>query len=54
MEEEVITTILYLLLVLGGGVMVGVLAVLFIISIATIGAWVAIVISSLKHGTARV
>jgi hypothetical protein len=48
MEAEAVKTVLYLLLVLGGGVMVGVLAILFIISIATFGAWLAILISSLK------
>ena len=48
MEAEAIKTPLYLLLVLGGGFMVGVLAILFIISIATFGAWLAILISSLR------
>jgi hypothetical protein len=48
MEAEAVKTVLYLLLVLGGGVMVGVLAILSGISIATFGAWIAILISSLK------
>jgi len=48
MEAEAIKTALYLLLVLGGGFMVGVLAILFIISIATFGAWLIILISSFK------
>jgi hypothetical protein len=38
MEAEAVKTLFYLLLVLGGGVMVGVLAILFVISIATFGA----------------
>ena len=50
MEARAVETVLYLLLVLGGGVMVGVLAILFVISIATFGAWIAILISSLKSG----
>jgi hypothetical protein len=53
MEAEAVKTVLYLLLVLGGGVMVGVLAILFIISIATFGAWLAILISSLKSRRPR-
>jgi len=48
MEAEASKTALYLLLVLGGGFMVGVLAILFIISIATFGAWLAILISSAR------
>jgi hypothetical protein len=48
MEAEAIRTVIYLVLVLGGGVMIGVLAILFIIAIATFGAWVAIAIASLK------
>jgi hypothetical protein len=48
MEAEAVKTVFYLLLVLGGGVMVGVLAILFVISIATFGAWIVILISSLK------
>lgn len=48
MEAEAIKTVLYLLLVLGGGFMVGVMAILFIISIATFGAWLAILISSFQ------
>ena len=48
MEAEAIRTIMYLLLVLGGGLTVGLLAILFIIAIVTLGAWVAIAISSLK------
>jgi hypothetical protein len=48
MEAEAVKTVFYLLLVLGGGVMVGVLAILFVISTATFGAWIVILISSLK------
>jgi hypothetical protein len=48
MEAEAVKAVFYLLLVLGGGVMVGVLAILFVISIATFGAWIVILISSLK------
>lgn len=48
MEEEAVKAVLYLFLVVGGGVMVGVLAILFVVSVATFGAWVAILISSAK------
>jgi hypothetical protein len=48
MGEEAVKTVLYLCLVVGGGVMVGVLAVFFVISVATFGAWLAILISSAK------
>ena len=53
MEAEAIKTPLYLLLVLGGGFMVGVLAILFIISIATFGVWLTILISSFKSRRPR-
>ncbi len=48
MEAEAVKTVLYLLLVLGGGVMVGVLAVLLIIAIATFGAWLVILSRRLR------
>ena len=48
MGVEAMTTALYLSLVLGGGFMVGVLAILLIILIGTFGAWVAILLSSFK------
>jgi hypothetical protein len=54
MEAEAIRTVIYLSLVLGGGVMIGVLAIVLIIAIVTFGAWVAIVISSLKGRRVRV
>jgi hypothetical protein len=45
---EAIEIIFYLFLVVGEGIMVGVLAILLIILIATFGAWLAIQISSFK------
>ena len=54
METEAIRSVIYLFLVLGGGVMVGVLAILLIIAIATFGVWIAIVISSCKGRRAPV
>jgi hypothetical protein len=48
MEAEAIKTVLYLTLVLAGGVIIGVLTILFVIATATFSAWVVILISSLK------
>jgi hypothetical protein len=48
METETIKIVLYLFLVVGAGVMVGLVAILFIILVGAFGAWIAIQISSFK------
>jgi hypothetical protein len=48
MEVEAIKTVLYLTLVLAGGVMVGVLTILFVIATATFSAWLVLIISALR------
>ena len=53
MEGEGIRAVMYLVLVLGGGVLVGILAVLLIIASATFVAWLAIAISSFKSRRAQ-
>jgi len=53
MEAEAIKTVMYLTLVLAGRVMVGVLTILLIIATATFGAWLVLIISSLKRRIAQ-
>lgn len=48
MEAEAIKTVLYLTLVLAGGVLVGVLTILFVIATATFSVWLVLKSSSLR------
>ena len=50
---EAITTVGQLLFVLGAGFMVGVIAILFAIAIATLWAWLALLVSSIATPLAK-
>ena len=53
MVTDTIKIILQLFLVVGGGLMVGLLAILLFILVGALGAWLALQIASLKNRNAQ-